>query len=31
MKELLAAVLNLAVIEGVNNEKKAFESFVSSR
>lgn len=31
MKELLAAVLNLAGIEGINNENKAFESFVSSR
>ena len=30
MTQLLATVLNLAMVEGVNNEKKAFEGFGSS-
>ena len=30
MKQLLATVLNLAMVEGVNNEKKALEGFGSS-
>ncbi|RVW67600.1 Pyridoxal phosphate homeostasis protein [Vitis vinifera] len=30
MKQLLATVLNLAMVEGVNNEKKSFEGFGSS-
>ena len=30
MKQLLATVLNLAMVEGINNEKKTFEGFGSS-